>query len=396
MNNQEIKTLGEKYCLNVFSRLPIAMTKGEGAYVYDADGNKYLDFVAGIAVNSLGHAHPKIAAAIAKQAETLIHCSNLYWIEPQVQMAKLLVENSAFDKVFFGNSGAEANEGAIKLARKYSLLKGYTDRNEVITMVNSFHGRTLATMTASGQDKMHKGFGGLPEGFKYATYNDLTDLQSQITDKTCAIMLEPIQGEGGVYPAEQEFLETVRKICDEKEICLIYDEVQVGMGRTGKMFAYEHSGVVPDIITLAKAIGSGVPMGAFMTTDKVAAAMKPGDHGSTFGGNPLVCAAAVATMEVMLEEKIPDNAQEMGEFMKQEFEYLKAKYPYVLEIRGEGLILGLQLAIPGAKIVEKCLENGLLINCTASTVLRFVPPLNITKNEVRECIEILDKVMEQA
>lgn len=395
MNNAEIKARGEKYCMNVFNRLPIAMVRGEGSYVFDADGNKYLDFVGGIAVNALGHAHPAVAQAIAKQAATLIHASNYYWLEPQVRLAELLVENSDFDKVFFGNSGAEANEGAVKLARKYAIMQGHPERKEVITMKNSFHGRTLLTLTATGQDKMHKGFEPLAPGFVYAQYNNLAAVEAALSDETCAIMLEPVQGEGGVYPAEPAFLAALRKICDERDILLIFDEVQTGIGRTGKLFAYQHTDVKPDIVTLAKALGGGAPIGAFMATDKVAAAFNPGDHGSTFGGNPLVCAAGVAVMEYMLAEDLPAQAYATGEYLKTEFARMIDKYPFLLEVRGQGLLLGLQLAIPGADIVKKCLEKGLLINCTAGTVLRFIPPLNISRAEADEFLTILESVFRE-
>ncbi len=263
MNNAEIIAKGQKYCLNVFNRLPIAMVRGEGSYVFDADGNKYLDFVSGIAVNALGHAHPYVAAALAEQATQLIHSSNLYWIEPQVRLAEVLVENSAFDKVFFGNSGAEANEGALKLARKYAIYKGRPERQQVITMNSSFHGRTLATLTATGQEKMHQGFEPLAAGFTYVPFNDWPALQAAVSEQTCAIMLEPVQGEGGVFPADPEYLRQIRQLCDERDIALIYDEVQTGLGRTGKLFAYQHAGVAPDIMTLAKALGGGAPIGAF-------------------------------------------------------------------------------------------------------------------------------------
>lgn len=390
MNNAEIKAKGEKYCLNVFNRLPIAMVRGEGSYVWDADGKKYLDFVAGIAVNALGHAHPAVAKALADQAAKLIHASNLYWLEPQVELAEVLVENSAFDKVFFGNSGAEANEGAIKLARKYAQHIGHPERNEVITMKNSFHGRTLATLTATGQDKMHKGFEPLATGYKYVTYNSWEALAAAADARTCAILLEPVQGEGGVWPAGAEYLEKVRRLCDERDIVLIFDEVQTGLGRTGKLFAYQHSGVTPDIMTLAKALGGGAPIGAFLTTDKIAAAFKPGDHGSTFGGNPLVCAAGLAVMREMLEQDLPGRAAEMGAYLKDKLADMMQKYPFILEIRGKGLLLGIQLAIPGGDIVADCLRRGLLINCTAGTVLRLIPPLNISRDEADEFLRILD------
>ncbi|HIU10842.1 MAG TPA: acetylornithine transaminase [Candidatus Avidehalobacter gallistercoris] len=393
MNNVDIKKTGEKYCMNVFNRLPIAMVRGEGSYVFDADGNKYLDFVAGIAVNVLGHAHPAVAQAISEQAHQLIHASNLYWLEPQVQLAQQLVENSDFDKVFFGNSGAEANEGAVKLARRYAVYKEHPERKTVITMKNSFHGRTLLTLTATGQDKMHLGFEPLAPGFKYAQYNNLNSVLAALDDETCAIMLEPVQGEGGVYPADKEFLRALRQLCDERDILLIYDEVQTGIGRTGKLFAYQNSGVCPDIITLAKALGGGMPLGAFMAKDRVAQAFKPGDHGSTFGGNPVACAAGLAVLHEMLAKDVPAQAAATGAYIKERLNEMIAKYSCLLEVRGEGLLLGLQLSIPGADIVKKCLERGLLINCTAGTVLRFIPPLNISRKEADEFLQILTDVL---
>ena len=395
MNNAEIIVKGQKYCLNVFNRLPIAMVRGEGSYVFDADGNKYLDFVGGIAVNALGHAHPAVAKALAEQAARLIHASNLYWLEPQVQLAEVLAENSAFDKVFFGNSGAEANEGALKLARKYAIYRGHAERQQVITMQSSFHGRTLATLTATGQDKMHHGFEPLAPGFTYVPFNDWPALQAALNEQTCAIMLEPVQGEGGVFTAEPDFLRQLRPLCDERDIVLIFDEVQTGLGRTGKLFAYQHSGVVPDIMTLAKALGGGAPIGAFLSTDKVAAAFQPGDHGSTFGGNPLVCAAGLAVMQVMLGQDLPGQAAAMGDYLKSRLAELQAKYSCITEIRGQGLLLGAQLDRPGAPVVQACLKRGVLLNCTAGSVLRLIPPLNISRAEADEFISVLDSALQE-
>ena len=391
--NAEIIAEGQKYVMNTYGRLPIAMVKGRGAYVYDADGKEYLDFVAGVAVNALGHCCPEVVDAICTQANQLIHCSNLYWIAPQVELAKMLVENSDFDKVFFCNSGAEANEGAIKLARKTAKEKGHPERFEIITMLKSFHGRTLATLTATGQEKFHQGFGPLSVGFKYVSYNDIQALKDAISDVTCAVMLEPVQGEGGVIAADDTYLEQVRALCDQNDLLLIFDEVQVGLGRTGKLFAYQHSNVVPDIITLAKALGGGAPIGAVMAKDEIASNFKPGDHASTFGGNPLVTAAGVAALSTIIKQDLPGNATRMSEYMTAKFEELKTKYDFILEIRGKGLLLGLQLAIDGAGIVKSCLDKGLLINCTAGTVLRFVPPLNITEKEIDKMLEILDAAL---
>ncbi|MEW6063755.1 MAG: acetylornithine transaminase [Bacillota bacterium] len=393
MNNQEILAMGQEYVMNTYGRLPMALVKGEGCRVWDADGRQYLDFVGGLAVNSLGHAHPKVAEAVCRQAKTLLHCSNLYWIEPQVKLAKLLVENSCAGKVFFCNSGAEANEGAIKLARKYAKVNLGPDKYEIITATNSFHGRTLAAVTATGQTKYQKGFDPLPPGFNYVPYNDLAALEQSIGPQTCAVMLEPVQGEGGVIPAHPAYLEGVAGLCKEKGLLLIFDEVQCGLGRTGKFLAYQHYQVEPDIITLAKALGGGFPIGAMLAKDHVASAFQPGDHASTFGGNPLACAAALAAMETILQDGVQENAQSMGEYFKNQLTTLAQKYPYVKEVRGLGLMLGMELAIEGKDIVARCLEQGLLINCTNGNVLRFLPPLIITRDEVDQAVAILDQAM---
>lgn len=394
MTNLEIKTLGDKYLMGTYSRLPIAMVSGKGAKVTDADGNVYLDFVAGVAVNCLGHGSEVVTNAIKEQADKMIHCSNLYYIETQAKLAEMLCKNSCMDKVFFCNSGAEANECAIKLARKYAKMKGYNDRYEVITMIKSFHGRTLATLTATGQDKVQVGFDPLPSGFSYVPFNDIEAIEAAVSSKTCAIMVEPVQGEGGVTAITDEYFAAISKICKENDILLICDEVQVGLGRTGKLFAYEHSNVEPDIMTLAKALGGGVPVGACLAKDSVACAMVAGDHGSTFGGNPLVTAVGCAVVDEMIKTNLADKALAMGEFITAEFEKLKEKYSFIKEIRGKGLLLGMEIDHAGANVVKNCLEKGLLINCTAGTVLRFVPPLNITKDEVMEMIEILDSCLE--
>lgn len=393
MNNQEILAMGQQYVMNTYGRLPMALVKGEGCRVWDADGRQYLDFVGGLAVNSLGHAHPKVAEAVCRQAKTLLHCSNLYWIEPQVKLAKLLVENSCAGKVFFCNSGAEANEGAIKLARKYAKVNLGPDKYEIITATNSFHGRTLAAVTATGQTKYQKGFDPLPPGFNYVPYNDLAALEQSIGPQTCAVMLEPVQGEGGVIPAHPAYLEGVAGLCKEKGLLLIFDEVQCGLGRTGKFLAYQHYQVEPDIITLAKALGGGFPIGAMLAKDHVASAFQPGDHASTFGGNPLACAAALAAMETILQDGVQENAQSMGEYFKNQLTTLAQKYPYVKEVRGLGLMLGMELTIEGKDIVARCLEQGLLINCTNGNVLRFLPPLIITRDEVDQAVAILDQAM---
>lgn len=395
MNNSENVSTGQKYVMNTYGRLPMALVKGKGSYVWDADGNEYLDFVSGIAVNALGHCHPKVVEAICQQAGELIHCSNLYWIEPQIQLAKLLVENSFGDKVFFCNSGAEANEGALKLARKYAKLHYGPQKYEIISLEHSFHGRTLAALTATGQSKYQKGYEPLPAGFKYVPLNNLAALEDSMSDATCAVLLEPVQGEGGVHVADYAYLKAVKALCQKHGALLIYDEVQCGMGRTGKLFAYEHSGITPDIMTLAKALGGGAAIGAMVATEQVAAAFGPGDHASTFGGNPLATAAGVATLTTMLAEDVVGNAQRMGQVIEQGFAEFARKYSFVVEGRGLGLLRGLQLSIEGKPIVDKCLTKGLLINCVGKDILRLVPPLNISEAEAKQALEILDQVLSE-
>lgn len=393
MSNQEIIAMGQKYVMNTYGRIPVALVEGSGCMVWDADGKKYLDFLAGIAVNALGHSHPAVTDAICEQAKTLIHCSNLYWIEPQVKLAKLLARSSVGDKVFFCNSGAEANEGAIKLARKYAKQKYGPEKYEIITALNSFHGRTLAAITATGQPKYQQGFEPLVPGFKYVPYNDLAALEAAITPNTCAILLEPIQGEGGVNIPAEDYFSKVRALCEQHGLLLILDEVQTGVGRTGKSFGYEHFDVEPDIFTLAKGLGGGVPIGAIVAKDEVAATFQPGDHASTFGGNPLVCAAALATAETIINQNIIENAAEVGEYMMARLREIGQKYSFFKEVRGKGLIIGMELTIEGKEIVQKCQDRGLLINCTNNYVLRFVPPLNITTKNVDSAVEILDSVL---
>lgn len=318
MQNEATAKLGQEYVMNTYGRLPLSMARGQGSYVWDTEGNKYLDLVSGIAVNNLGHCHPKVVKAIQQQAERLMHCSNLYWNENQILLAKLLVDNSCGSKVFFCNSGAEANEGAIKLARRYSYNKYGAGRHEIITAKNSFHGRTLAALTATGQLKYQEGFAPLVSGFKYVTYNDLAELQQAITPQTCAILLEPVQGEGGVHPATQEYLAGVQELCRQKDILLMFDEVQTGLGRTGKLFAYEHYGVEPDVFTLAKGIGGGFPIGAIVAKGAAAETFQPGQHAATFGGNPLASAAGIAALTVLVSENLPQEALEKGKHIKAE------------------------------------------------------------------------------
>ena len=393
MDKQTIVGMDQENYLPVFARYNLVLSHGDGPYVYDNEGNKYIDFLGGIAVNVLGHAHPALVKAVSEQAGKMIHCSNLYYTEAQATLAKKLAALSGLDKVFVGNSGAEANEGAIKLARKYGKTIA-ADKVEIITAEHSFHGRTLATLTATGQPKYQKGYEPLPGGFKYVPFNDIAALEAVMSAKTCAVMLEPIQGEGGVNIPDKDYLIKVRQLCDKYGALLILDEIQSGMGRTGKMFAYELFGVKPDIVTLAKGLAGGVPIGAFITTDKIAAAFHAGDHGTTFGGNPLACAAANAVLKVMEEDKLLENAQKIGEYLIAKLNELKNKYPALItDVRGKGLIVGAKLTLPGRDIVNSCLSQGAIINCTAGDVLRFVPPLIITKAHVDEMIAVLDKTL---
>lgn len=394
----EIKKLLEesgRYIMNTYNRAPIDLRKGRGVKVWGSDGKEYLDFVGGVAVNILGHCHPKIVVAIQKQAQRLIHVSNLYHIEPQIKLARLLVEHSFADKVFFCNSGAEANEAAIKLARKYAKEHQGKDKFEIITALNSFHGRTLATLTATGQEKFQKGFEPLMPGFKYVPFNDISALKSLITQNTCAVMLEPIQGEGGIKIPDPDYFKNVRELCNKNNLLLILDEVQTGMGRTGKLFAYEHYNVTPDIMALAKGLGSGVPIGAMLASDKVASAFVPGSHASTFGGNPLVCTAAIATIETLLEDGfLLDQCKRMGEYLRKELKNLQKEFPSVIiDVRGKGLLVGMELTRDCSTIVKACMEKGLLVNCTAGNVLRFTPALIVQEKDIDHMLDILGNVL---
>jgi predicted acetylornithine/succinylornithine family transaminase len=387
-----------RYIMNTYNRFPVILRKGRGMKVWSSEGKEYLDFVGGVAVNILGHCHPRVVVAIQKQAQRLLHVSNYYYIEPQVKLARLLVEHSFADKVFFCNSGAEANEAAIKLARKYSKEQINPERFEIIAAKNSFHGRTLATLTATGQEKIQKGFEPLVPGFKHVPFNDIDEMGKVITKDTCAIMLEPIQGEGGVKLPDQNYLKGVREICNENNLLFILDEVQTGMGRTGKFFAYEHFGITPDIMTIAKGLGGGVPIGAMLAIDKVASAFQPTTHATTFGGNPLVCAAAVATIETLLEDGfILDQCNRMGKYLRESLEQLKEEFPSLItEIRGMGLLLGMELTRDGDSIVRACLEKGVLINCTAGNVLRFIPPLIVRQRDIDHLVDVLEGVFEKS
>ncbi|MBP7341258.1 MAG: aspartate aminotransferase family protein [Smithellaceae bacterium] len=394
MNGKKIMALADANIMNTYRRVPIALVKGEGARVWDAEDREYLDFVAGIAVCNLGHSHPKVVKAIKKQAKELMHVSNLYYTKPQADVAAWLVAHSFADRVFFCNSGAEANEAAIKLARKYAHEKMGEGRYELITMKDSFHGRTMATITATGQEKFQFGFTPLLDGFTYVPFNDPGALEAAITPKTCGVMLEPIQGEGGVIIPDAAYLARVRDICDRHHILMIVDEVQTGVGRTGRLFAYEHSGIEPDIMTLAKALGNGFPVGAMLAKEEIARAFVPGNHASTFGGNLLAMAAVKATLKALLEDGVLDNCRKIGEYFLLRLRELQAKHPVITEVRGRGLMLACSLAIEGAGIVGACQERGLLINCTGGKTLRFVPPLIVDAGDIDEAIAILDSVME--
>jgi len=394
MEQKRLIEEAERYLMNTYKRYPVVLRKGSGVRVYGIDGKEYLDFVGGIAVNILGHCPRKVVIAVQKQVQRLIHCSNLYHMEPQIKLARLLVENSFADKVFFCNSGAEANEGAIKLARKFAKEFLSPDRFEIITCHGSFHGRTYGALTATAQEKFHNGFSPLLPGFKYVPFNDIDALKKAIDKNTCAVMLEPIQGEGGVRVPDRDYLKKVRELCDEAGILLILDEVQTGMGRTGRLFAYEHFNITPDIMTLAKGLGAGIPIGALLATEKVSKAFTPGSHASTFGGNPVSCASAIATIETLLEDGfILDNVQRMGRYFMDSLNSLKQEFPdIIISIRGMGLLIGMELLMDCSDIVNACLEKGLLINCTAGNVLRFTPPLIVQKKDIDLCIETLEEV----
>ncbi len=393
MTGNQIMETGKRYLMQNYAQLPLVITKGDGVRVWDDEGKCYLDFVGGIAVNAVGHCHPRVVAAIREQSEHLIHCSNLYWFEPPVVLAQELAALSGLDRVFFCNSGAEANEAAIKLARKYAYEHG-REKPEIIAFTNSFHGRTLGTLAATGQEKFSRGFTPLPGGFCHIPFNDTANLKKAVGPQTAAVLMEPLQGEGGVYPASRELMETLAELQREEGVLLIFDEVQCGLGRTGKVFAYEHYGVQPDIITLAKALGGGLPIGAVVAQEEVARVFQPGTHGSTFGGNPVACAAARAVLQVLQEEGLVEQAASTGEYMKASLEVLRKKYSFIKEVRGMGLLLGMELDRPGQDMVALCQERGLLINCTAERVIRFLPPLITTREEVDEAVGILDEALQ--
>jgi len=391
-SNQELIKLTNKYVAKNYGRYPIGLVRGKGMVVWDASGKKYIDFVAGLAVDNLGHCPPTVVNAIRKQAGKLLHVSNLYHIEPQSQLAAELTSLTFANKFFFCNSGTEANEAAIKLARRWFYDNGQPKRFEIITMNDSFHGRTMASLSATAQKKIHAGFKPLLPGFKYVPFNDITAFKKALTKKTCAVLIEPIQGEGGVNPAQKTYLKTLRRICNEKGILLIFDEIQTGFGRTGPLFAYERYKIKPDIITLAKALGGGIAIGAMGSTNKIIQSFSPGTHGATFGGNPLACAASLASLKTLTKKGFLQRASSQGDYFLKQLNYLKENFSIIREVRGAGLMLAIELNQPGAKIVTDCMKEGLLINCIQQNTIRFLPPLIITRKEIDLLIKTLSKI----
>lgn len=381
--------------MNTYARFPVTLVSGEGSRVRDDNGKEYLDFIAGIAVNTLGHAHPELTRALAEQAGTMLHCSNLFHIPKQQQLAEKLCDLSGMGSAFFCNSGAEANEAAIKLARKYFYDQN-SPRRTIITATNSFHGRTLQTLTATGQDKVKIGFDPLPPGFVHVALNDLDALKQAVNDQTAAILLEPLQGEGGVNIADADYLQAVRSFCDEHGLLLILDEVQTGIGRCGSMFAFEQAGISPDILTLAKGLGGGLPIGAMLASEAVAASFGPGTHGSTFGGNPLSCTAALTVLAVIESEDMLANVQARSEQLRSGLLELQKRFPVIEDVRGQGLLLGTGLSVEAAPIVAAAREQGLMILLAGPNVLRFLPPLNVSESEVNEALALLASTLENA
>lgn len=393
MKTQDVQNLYSEYILPTYTQLPVCLVKGKGSRVWDLEGREYLDFFPGWAVSGIGHCHPDVVNALKQQARKILHISNNFLNIKQAELAREISTHSFPAKVFFCNSGAEASEGAIKFARRFGLKEG---RFEIITFRKSFHGRTLAAMTATGQERIHQGFDPLPQGFRYAEFNDLDSVKALLNDKTIAIFLEPIQGEGGVNIASPEFMKGLRKICDERKMLLMVDEVQSGMGRTGKMFAYQHYDLEPDVMTLAKSLGAGVPIGAFVVHRKVeAGVLTPGSHGSTYGGNPLVCAASLAVFKTIRKDKLLKNTQEMGAYLLAQLKALKDKYPIIAEARGVGLMCALELKQPGASVADGSRAQGLLINCTQEKILRIMPAMTVSKRIIDRAVRILDTVLSE-
>lgn len=397
MNNRNDTTidLADKYMFQTYARFPITLVRGQGCRVWDEEGREYLDFVGGIAVCALGHSSPLVTRVLEEQSKKLVHVSNLYYTRPQAELACLLVENSFADRVFFGNSGAEANEAAIKLARRYANENLGPQKHSIISMDNSFHGRTMATLSATGQAKVRAGYDPLLDGFKFVPFNDLNAIDEAIDDSVCAVILEPVQGEGGVICPNTDYLKGVRALCRDRNVLLIFDEVQVGMGRTGKLFCYEHYGVTPDIMTIAKALGNGLPIGAMLSTEELSHSFGPGSHATTFGGTPLVTAVSTAILRSLIEDGWIDHCNLVGTYFKEGLQDLVDRYGFIKEVRGLGLILGMEIDMPGAPVVEECLKRGFLINCAQEKVLRFLPPLIVKKEEIDLLLEALASILDQ-
>lgn len=397
MNSNEYINLTQQAYMNTFTRYPIVFEYGKGATLYDNEGKAYTDFLAGIAVNTLGYDHPALVETLVEQSHSLIHCSNLFYTKPQTELAHILVENSCADRVFFANSGAEANEGAIKLARMFFYKQGI-NKYEIITACNSFHGRTLATLAATGQEKYHAPHSMLPPGFINVPFNDIGAIKAAINENTCAIMIEPIQGEGGVIEAENHYIKELYRLCEKHDILLIFDEIQTGIGRTGRLFAYEHYGIEPHIFTLAKGLGGGVPIGAVLAKEEIASAFEPGDHGTTFGGNALVCSAGACVIKTLLEENLIEECNIKGKYFKDRLIDLQNTFPHIVkDVRGKGLMLGVQLydSVDAKHVVKSALDIGFIINCTGDNTLRFVPPLIISVNEINDLIYTLEKIFNE-
>ncbi len=390
---QALRKKADAVMMNTYLRPPLVLTRGRGCRVWDSEGNSYIDFIGGIAVCNLGHAHPRVVRALCRQAETLFHASNLYYTMPQIDLAAWLVDHSFADRIFFCNSGAEANEAAIKIARRYFHQNGETGRFRILCAEKSFHGRTMATLSATGQDKIKTGFSPILEGFDFIPFNDAAALEQAMGPDTCAVILEPIQGEGGVVEPGPDYLRRAREICDRSGALLILDEIQTGIGRTGKLFAHSHFEITPDIMTLAKALGNGLPIGAMLATEQVASAFGPGAHATTFGGTPVVTAAALETLKTLEEEGIIDHCAEIGAYFKNRLIGLQEAHEGVADVRGRGLLLGLELQDSGASLVSECLKRGFLVNCIQDRVLRFAPPLIIQKEEVDSLVECLDSLL---
>ena len=391
MLRQEAIDTAEKYYLPVFGRLPLVLDHGQGCKVYDMNGKEYIDFLGGIAVNCLGYNHPVIVKAVAEQAAKLMHCSNIFYTEIQAKAVRVISEITGMDRIFLTNSGAESNEGALKLARKYGNQKGGDNKYRIISAKMSFHGRTMATLTATGQPHYQEGYAPLPAGYDYIPYGDMEALEAAMSEDVCGLLLEPIQGEGGVHVPSQAYIEKARELCDKYDALLIFDEIQTGVGRTGAWFEYMNTGVKPDVLTFAKGIGGGFPMGGFAVTERLAHVFAPGDHGGTFGGNALACAVAYAVVTTLKAENIVPKVKEKGEYFLGRLKELQAKYPdKIKEVRGRGLLVGFEVTKPGAPIVAKCLEQGCIINCTVGNVIRMVPPLIVSKEEIDTVLAALD------